>query len=294
MFNEVKRKAAVGERIKIVKPIIAVGYEHGDEGTVMSVEQDGIRANLNGRTKSLFHAEYVVLEPVISTEQSAELELPEELAQTFAQFIRENAATVRKYLDQFETKPFAPIAPTGPIAPTAVKPLTRAQVIEKARKDVAELGGAVRDGRGRRLGVSGGNADRSMNVVAHVNRKKRAVTVILRGRYSGKVWAKGIAKCAPGDVFHAEIGKAIAVRKALGLTIPTEYTDAPQPDEPQAGAVVRKTGERHAGETRTITEKHNDICRAYWFTNRRWSSVEYFEIIDDTDVDYGASAKEVA
>lgn len=287
MYNEVKRKAAVGERIKIVNAQMTGGsYKDGDEFTVKeSLDNVGVKVVENGA--GIWHREYVVLEPVETAEPPAELELPEELVQSFALFIRENAAAVRKYLDQLEVKPFAPTAPT---ALAALKRLTRAAVIEQARKDVAELvriGGDI----GANLPKGTPFHDRFYNVEFNINREKRTVVALVRIG-TGKVHipdAKGIAKCAPGDVFHAEIGKAIALRKALGLTVPTEYTDAPQPDGKREGTVIMcegKTFKLVPVEKVRLPGAGEAHVDSYYGKNGT--------IIDDTDVDYGAVTKEVA
>ncbi|MEK4631397.1 hypothetical protein [Bacillus sp. EU55] len=71
-----------------------------------------------------------------------------------------------------------------------------------------------------------------------VNRDKRTVVVLLRGYRTGGVIEKGIAKAAPNDCFNVHIGKAIALRRALGLKVPDEYLNAPQPTEVRVGDVV--------------------------------------------------------
>ncbi|MCY9063223.1 hypothetical protein MOE67_13565 [Bacillus inaquosorum] len=71
-----------------------------------------------------------------------------------------------------------------------------------------------------------------------VNREKRTVVALLRGCKSGRAIEKGIAKAAPSDCFNVHIGKAIALRRALGLAVPDEYLNAPQPTEVRVGDVV--------------------------------------------------------
>jgi hypothetical protein len=71
-----------------------------------------------------------------------------------------------------------------------------------------------------------------------VNLERRTVVALKRRYASGLVHAKGIAKCAPTDCFNASIGRAIALRRALGLEVPAEYYNAPQPEEVRVGDVV--------------------------------------------------------
>lgn len=298
MFKEVKRKAAVGERIKIVKPEMTFGkYKAGDVFVVdradrsIGVYVDAVKYSGGNGTGLITHKEYVVLEPIAP---------PADLTQAFAQFIRENAGAIRKYLDEIDQ-------PQPAAEPDVPKPLTRAEVIDKAREDVTELIRIGNDVEGR-LPEGTPFASKFYTVEFHVNREKRVVTAIIKphrgtgGKVRVKGIAKGIAKCAPGDVFHAEIGKAIALRKALGLTIPAEYTDAPQPDEPRVGAVAL-WDRPLLGPVRTTftkrTPQHDDSGfgnYAFYHTAfGGWIANKQYKVIDDTDVDYSAgSAKEAA
>src|SRR5690606_31968390 len=74
--------------------------------------------------------------------------------------------------------------------------------------------------------------------------EKRTVVCLLKGFRIPVIYAKGIAKCAPGDCFNVHIGKAIALRRALGLKVPSDYLNAPQPTEVRVGDVVKFDG-RH-------------------------------------------------
>ena len=71
-----------------------------------------------------------------------------------------------------------------------------------------------------------------------VNRKNRKVTALIRDEY-GIVFAKGIAKCSPEDRFNSHIGRAIALRRALGLGVPFYFSNIPQPTETRVGDVVK-------------------------------------------------------
>lgn len=72
-YREVKRKANVGERIKIVNAVAAYDYVNGDEVTVIDVHGSGgvtFRDKVNA--KNCAHlSEYVVLEPVAPAEADA-------------------------------------------------------------------------------------------------------------------------------------------------------------------------------------------------------------------------------
>lgn len=158
----------------------------------------------------------------------------------------------------------------------------RDYIIEQAKRDVAELhdSGLVRFNFGvRRLEFV-------------VNQEKRTVVALLRGYINENVRERGIAKCAPNDCFNAHIGRAISLRRALGLEVPAEYLNATQPTEVRVGDVVEFVNLPHkVGETRVIKalENSGNDCR---FTNGNWVSKEYVKVIDDTraDAKHGVSA----
>lgn len=100
----------------------------------------------------------------------------------------------------------------------------RDRIVEQAKSDVEEL-----------LNDYQLSEDETEFIV---NRQKRAVVVLLKGYYSRDVFAKGIAKCAPDDCFNVHIGKAIALRRALGLEVPAEYLNTPQPTEVRVGDII--------------------------------------------------------
>jgi hypothetical protein len=119
----------------------------------------------------------------------------------------------------------------------ATRQLTRDDIIEMAKRDVAEL-----------------KNDDGFYVVEDfydcyadfkVNSEKRMVVALMRGKHSGKVYERGIAKCHPDDCFNAAIGRAIALRRALGLEVPNEYLNAPQPTEVRVGDIIEYKGKRY-------------------------------------------------
>ncbi len=82
-----------------------------------------------------------------------------------------------------------------------------------------------------------------------VNAEKRTVVCLLKGVESPDVISKGIAKCHPDEVFNADIGKAIALARALEIDVPNEFLNAVQPDEVVVGMVVKTydfDGSHHA------------------------------------------------
>lgn len=93
----------------------------------------------------------------------------------------------------------------------------RDRIVAKARKDIDELKVKI---------------PRHLEYTEFVvNREKSTVVALIRNMFTNEVRARGIAKCAPSDCFNVHIGKAIALRRALGLFVPTEYLNVPQPTE---------------------------------------------------------------
>lgn len=71
-----------------------------------------------------------------------------------------------------------------------------------------------------------------------VNAEKRTVVCLLRWQFGRRITSKGIAKCHPDEVFNADIGKAIALARALEFDVPKGFLNAAQPDEVVVGMVV--------------------------------------------------------
>jgi hypothetical protein len=152
----------------------------------------------------------------------------------------------------------------------APRQLTRGDIIEMAKRDVAEL-------------VADIPMHYPYNYVDFVvNRDKRTVVALLRIFKRGEVHARGIAKCHPDDCFNATIGRAIALRRALGLEVPDEYLNAPQPTEVRVGDVVRINC-LDASYVRKIASITSSL---YNYTNGGFDSKRivdnYGKIIDDT------------
>ena len=239
------------------------------------------------------YCEYVVLEPVESAETAVS---PDALSANFRQFILDNADAIRAILPQVEalaTQAPAQLAPTKPLTATQ----KRADVIAKARADVAELltqNHPDVGGEGAWFTSAGGSfiTDRCEFVI---NREKRTVTALLRYIAPGtedndKVWRKFTAKAAPDDVFHAEIGKAIALRRALGLTVPDEYINAPKPDKAYNYAKVTYENVVYTitpGVRKERTHGTDEAAPGSYVAR-------YGVIIDDTDVDYSVTAGSAA
>lgn len=292
-YREVKRKANVGERIKVV----AVHPESSKNGNVRIGEEFTVKvADGKGEVWEVserafcgiispdWHGlrEYVVLEPV----EVASATEPDALYAAFRQFVVDNADAIRAILPELEAlaaKAPAQIAPTKPDVPGK---LTRAAIIAKATTDVAEL---TANGQRYSEVLPPGSRCYGLlyNVKFRINRDKRVVVCEIVSRRSGRKFAKGFAKAAPDDVFHAEIGKAIALRRALGLPVPDEYVNAPQPEKAEVGAKVYTAssyGTLTVAQTTSI--KAGTVSESCFRSLRRDTKLGSPRILDDTDVDY--------
>lgn len=123
-------------------------------------------------------------------------------------------------------------------------PPTREEIVRMAREDVAELTALGLDGTRT---VTEGNTTFQEHYYEPdfvFNPEKNTVVALIFHMSFGKyrqngVVRRGIAKCDPSDCFNEHIGKAIALRRALGLEVPADYLNAPQPEGIEPGDVVR-------------------------------------------------------
>lgn len=118
----------------------------------------------------------------------------------------------------------------------------RDEIVDQAKCDVAELSTTWRPGcPGLNYGPSAFDPeDETVNF--SINHEKRTVVCYITYwsviNQRTQISFRGIAKCDPTDCFNVHIGKAIALRRALGLEVPDEYLNAPQPTEVRVGDVV--------------------------------------------------------
>src|SRR5690625_1784621 len=165
----------------------------------------------------------------------------------------------------------------------------RDRIIEKAKKDIEEL-------RTTYLSTCEGlkasfwpkesevyGCFHVHNVDFIINTDKRTVVALIK-TIDNEVDYRGIAKAHPNDCFNSHIGRAIALRRALGLEVPNEYLNAPQPTEVRVGDVVDlKTSDLKIPYTRTISKVSNDYIT---YTNDGVDSTKHVykngRIIDDS------------
>ncbi|UNH58424.1 hypothetical protein OEJ84_23090 (plasmid) [Bacillus subtilis] len=115
----------------------------------------------------------------------------------------------------------------------------RNKIVEQAKADVKRLVHNGYDGEGC-WGSVGNETYRkfSYSVEFITDSNKRKVTALIRRTSDIHPRHIGRAKALPEDCFNVHIGKAIALRRALGLEVPEEYLNAPQPTEVHVGDVI--------------------------------------------------------
>lgn len=122
----------------------------------------------------------------------------------------------------------------------------------------------------------------------HINTEKRVVTALVHGCFSGSLLEKAIAKCAPGDVFNADIGKAIALGRALGLDV-SKFEQAVQPTAVVAGMSVTNVPNDYYEVFSSYVVGYVDDGNAYdddTSDGEGWIPVELLQILDDTEAQY--------
>ena len=157
----------------------------------------------------------------------------------------------------------------------------RAEIIEKAKKFVEfnSKGMHVAAGFRTTISFSGPLVTDVLEFV--VNEEKRTVVALIKGKTSKALYARGIAKCMPSDVFNEHIGKAIALGRALGLDV-SEFEQAVQPTVAVGQVVTHKDGK----ENRIITHKTPHFTDAWYKDNKLWNYGHELNIINDTNAQY--------
>ena len=135
-----------------------------------------------------------------------------------------------------------------------------------------------------------------VKITLNVNSKKRTVACIVHYLHVADAPIKrGFAKCAPDDVFNADIGKAIALGRALGLDV-ERFEKAVQPSQVVVGHVVNNvsTGDADFRNIRqivkTILERNPEPYKYPGIAFRTnlfgWLAQSQISIIDDTEAQY--------
>lgn len=299
-YRMVDRQANDGERI-----IVTAAEDNTDSitgiyenGAIFTVEYSGedIVDCVGGVL--LYHWEYRVLEPVESDEPTEQVsdEIPQQIEDILRRLAKVEqtlssvtvdvslledgvsddiiALTERVTSLEGDRKAMDDRIPTD---------LSRDEIVKRARADVAELERIGRDVDARLPRESSFYSD-FYRIKFEINREKRTAVALVTDRHSDRVRSRGIAKCAPGDTFNVYIGKAIAIRRALGLPVPDEYVNAPQPLRLRAGDAVEIRLISGAVEANKVIAIDTHKKRIY-LRGREISelSPSYVTITDDSD-----------
>lgn len=170
--------------------------------------------------------------------------------------------------------------------------MKRDEIVAKAKADVKTLINHGADAFAiDRYGEGNKTYQEEFYAVEHIiNKKKNTVVSLLfsaseHGVSSpAEVKRRGIAKCDPSDCFNVHIGKAIALRRALGLLIPSEYLNSPQPTEVRVGDVVKTTDDNFPmwGNGKVIRMEKPYTIRGYFVEDNSYNHVDDAEVIDDS------------
>ncbi|MEH6861474.1 hypothetical protein [Bacillus velezensis] len=228
-----KRPAKVGERvlITVAAPIGKQAYETGDIFVAESLYDPFTKdIRVLGMPDFIDYNEYeVIVNNEVKNEEADGMKIDlsamgyDELIAHGEDVMR--AIRLRAYGEGYRQGKFdAEMDSTHGQAPIVSAQARRDEIVEQAKADVERL-----KENNRRL--------RTFNISLEVNRKDRSVEAIAKRPKSNRAFY-GIAKAAPDDCFNVHIGRAIALRRALGLVVPDEYLNAPQPTEVRVGDVV--------------------------------------------------------
>ena len=160
----------------------------------------------------------------------------------------------------------------------------RVEIVEHAKADVRNL--VIHGLSHYNIDCSKGNETyrvMNSNVEFITDSRERKVTALVTRRHDKKPRHVGRAKAAPSDCFNVHIGKAIALRRALGLAVPDEYLNAPQPTEVRVGDVISWTAFKD--EVYVVTKKSGII---YDFTRIKsgvkYNGLSYKNLLDSATI----------
>lgn len=219
-----KRPAKVGEKVLILDDFNEPNYMYHDVVPVIGGgDEHGVAVRKLGEWPIYLNNEQY--EVIVNNEEDDEVENVEQRYDIAVETARDAIEELRlaTYAKGYEDARRELMA-QAPVEKTAQE--RRDEIVERAKADVSGL--LKRD-------------------IGHdhefiVNTEKRTVVVLRKLRGCTNIVRRGIAKAAPDDCFNVHIGEAIALHRALGLEVPDEYLNAPQPTEVRVGDVVAYRG----------------------------------------------------
>ncbi|WP_206529603.1 hypothetical protein [Brevibacillus sp. SYP-B805] len=267
-YREEKREARKGERVMATRKDSPF-YSFGQVGIALGPEY----VEFPHAKLCCYPENYVVLTPVSNEPKPKQSPTPDVFNVTINVTVNGSIDDAIKAATEALKAKLADFNPEKAIRELITQPAPKSpqqhrdEIIEKAKRDVAEL----LDANHQHLSppvyfTRRGGFFVTDRVEFVVNREKRTVVALVRELGENHVIHRGIAKCAPNDCFNVHIGKAIALRRALGLPVPDEYLNAPQPTEVRVGDIVNGGllfGAYTPDETFTITAERGDNSFKY-------------------------------
>ncbi|MDE1406998.1 hypothetical protein [Bacillus licheniformis] len=108
----------------------------------------------------------------------------------------------------------------------------------------------------------------TFDITFDINRESRTVEAVAK-KPNSRTAFYGTAICAPDDCFNVHIGEAIALHRALGLEVPDEYLNVPNPTEVRVGDIL------------TISQNGEMFDKIHYKVNSVEASEENLTIIKD-------------
>ncbi|WP_416333018.1 hypothetical protein [Bacillus sp. H2FL2] len=278
-----KRPAKVGERVLLTAPTNTKGkHRVGDVFTVREFGETGVHVT-EDEFMTLWHKEYeVIVNNEVENEEADEMEIDLN-AMGYDELMAHGDAVMeaikkRMFQEGFRSAKQAQ-RKLAKMNTEKSAQARRDEIVEQAKADVEDL--FKRDIGYRHDFI--------------VNSEKRTVVALRKSFGEGYVRDRGIAKAAPDDCFNVHIGKAIALRRALGLKVPDEYLNAPQPTEVRVGDIVcgNRGDEHYYSKRKTFTITSDSVDGIddgflYKENTRDWIERDQIgRIIDDSREEVG-------
>lgn len=281
-------KFKVGDKVRIIKDMGGIaGVKIGTVATVIEVDSDGdVRVdviNKNGVPAFFIAHEVELISPKLTKNQRITT-----LEQTVATLQAEVEAL--KAVQKLPTMTVKADVDVATIAESLAKAIDkhtpkspneqRKAIIAEAKAFVEKYSGVVKADTTPYTKGAG-----STTVKLFVNKKKRIVTAIphlVNANYTVH-GDKKFAKCAPDDVFNADIGKAIALGRALGLDV-SKFEKAVQPSEVAVGQVHAILWEESKKPTGEVIAVGSVSSASFKYVDGGWASD--YQILDDTEAQY--------
>ncbi|MED4547617.1 MULTISPECIES: hypothetical protein [Bacillus] len=236
-----KRPAKVGEKVLVIDPpelnTYILPYEKAEVvGTFSNspIERDYsgvfVRVVLGKLPEYLSDEQYeVIINNEVKNEEDDEMRIDLD-AMGYDELIAHGEAVLtaiqlRSYNEGYKQGKFDAEMDTTYMRPQEKSAQERRdEIVEQAKADVERLRMTNR-------------MLQTFDITFDINRENRSVAAVAKKPFSRTAFY-GTAVCAPDDCFNVHIGKAIALHRALGIEVPDEYLNAPQPTEVRVGDVV--------------------------------------------------------